>query len=197
MTQVFPSARLLQPVQARLLTLVVEPLLTPSKVPRCADRILVVTVRSATARRRVTAPLSRAGPDRFPHRPGREDLPSLIGGSRVPHPSLNSPAQATFGPKRSGARYEPALMSRGAFCPGQVQGRGRGSERLARLPSLRWLSDASGDRSQNNRRAGTVTAPTWFLTGGRRKPPWSRTKLGEWSPRDEKGLYNWPGRENL
>ena len=25
--------------------------------------------------------------------------------------------------------------------------------------------------------------------------PWSAH--GEWSPRDEKGVYNWPGRENL
>src|SRR5262249_49575558 len=49
----------------------------------------------------------------------------------------------------------------------------------------------------SHRRAGTVTAPTRYLSGGRREPPWPRTELGEWSPRDEKSLYNRPGREDL
>ena len=67
-----------------------------------------------------------------------------------------------------------------------------------RLVNNPWnLALFTVDQNGNVSATGTVTAPTRFLTGGRRKPPWSRTKLGEWSPRDEKGLYNRSGREDM
>src|SRR5262245_54831035 len=95
---------------------------------------------------------------------------------------------------------DEALGSRDQEFPGRARGtikdggRGRSDSLDGRLS--RRLARAALHASPH-RRVGTVTAPTRYLSGGRRKPPWSRTELGEWSPRDEESLYNRPGRENL
>ena len=116
----------------------------------------------------------------------------------VGFPSATQPTGDGTGQR---ARVRCRAIGRGAgttdrVAPGERSRTGARSERLARWPSL-----ARGPGALRvpdpHRRAGTVTAPTWFLSGGRRKPPWSRTELGEWSPRDEESVYNRPGREDL
>src|SRR5208337_2905451 len=125
MTQVFPSARLLQPAQARLLPFVVELLLTPPKVPRRAVRILVVTVRSGTARRRMTAPrVAGTGP-----------LPALTGAGRssILDRGESSSLSVTQLAGAENVRTEAeglttslGLSREGRSALGYVQGRGRG-----------------------------------------------------------------------
>jgi hypothetical protein len=168
--------------------------LAPLKVPRRAVRILVLTVRSATARRRAT-PLGcrRARP--LPARSWGGEV-SVLDRSGVGFPIRHSLAGNGSGRLDTSHRLVRWFYRGGHAAAWTGSSTGAGSERLARLPSLAAAHSRCFAR-EPHRRAGTVTAPTWFLSGGRRKPPWSRTELGEWSPRDEKGLYNRPGRENL
>ena len=116
--------------------------------------------------------------------------------SRVPDPSLNSPVHGSGCPERRSAAW-PLVQTRGTVATWIRSSTRAGSERLARLPChVESHCDASGVCG-STAESGLSPRPTWFLSGGRRKPPWSRTKLGEWSPRDEKSFYNRPGRENL
>ena len=173
----------------------VELALAPPKVARRAVRILVLTVRFATSRRRATPPWvvrNRAVPRT--HRSGGSLC--LIGGESGSRPVTQRTGHGRV--RRPGIHGRIGRGSRdgGRAVPGRRSRTGAGSERLARWPSLA-ATRAQLVRRGPHRRAGTVTAPTWYLSGGRRKPPWSRTELGEWSPRDEKSVYNRSGREDL
>jgi hypothetical protein len=121
----------------------VELLLTPPKVPRRAVRILVLTVRPATARRR-RVPLGwlRTGP--LPALTGAGRSSVFFGGSRVPDPSLNSLTQGAFRPAKFGTLIESEIPPRGAIRPGgRSKGRGRSRSVLHDCRLSRWLSQPS------------------------------------------------------
>ena len=170
--------------------------LVPPKVARRAVRILVLTVRFATARRRATPPWSSPESDRSPHAPERGlsvfDRRGI--GSRT-----RNLTQGTGKVRSSRDSWSDWPWIVGSGGPGRAQeaikDRGHGRSDLHDGRVSRRLARSLAPRPR--RRVGAATAPTRYLSGGRRKPPWPRTEVGEWSPRDEKSLYNWPGRENL
>ena len=172
--------------------------LAPPKVARRAVRILVLTVRFATARRRATPPCvavrNRAVPRT--HRSGELSVLDRRGvGFPIRH-STHGERHGTSGPGFTvGLAADVGIGRTGRARETIKDGGGVGA--TCTMAVSRGDSRASPRRAGPHRRAGTVTAPTRFLSGGRRKPPWSRTELGEWSPRDEKSVYNRSGREDL
>ena len=137
-TQVVLAARTSQAQQPPRPACMVELSLAPPKVARRAVRILVLTVRSATARRRATPPCLEQGPEPFPARTGAGRSLCLIGGES----GSRSVTQLTgngSGPQGSHPRRVIGRWfghGRTGSRPGTGSSTGAGSERLARLPSL-------------------------------------------------------------
>ena len=168
--------------------------LAPLKVPRRAVRILVVMVRSATARRIATPPRVASDSDHFPACTGAGRSSCLTGVES----DCRSVTQLT-GTRQWVPGEDPRLgrwLRPGDRCDLDTVKHEGGVGATCKIALSRGESFAPL-AFVALRRIGTITATTWFLSGGRRKPPWSRTKLGEWSPRDEESFHNRPGGENL
>ena len=167
------------------------------KVARCAVRILVLTVRFATSRRQATPPWSSSQPSRTPHAPERGLSRLDRSGGRVPQPGSPHTGQ---GHGTSVLRFTVRLgqgwrdRGRGPR-PGTIKdGGGVGANgTMASLAATRAVPGCAAASPPSRVCDRTDKVPS----GGRRKPPWPRTELGEWSPRDEKGLYNRTGGEDL
>jgi hypothetical protein len=179
-TQVVPAAGTSQARHPQGPSRMAGLVLAPPKVARRAVRILVLTVRSATAGRRATPPcLERDWAVLRTHRCGEL---AVLDRRRVGFPSATQPTgDGTGRTVRSLGR----AIGRGSG-PGVTGSRPGTIKDGSEVGATGMMAVSRGDPGAllvpDVRRAGSITAPTWFLSGGRRKPPWSRTELGEWSP---------------
>ena len=113
----------------------VELVLAPPKVPRRAVRILVVTVRFATARRRATAPWVAKG--QTASRADRGGEVSVLDRRESGCRSVTQFTGTAVDAVEANRGSRPLVYIEEERCyPGAGSRTGEGSERLARLPSL-------------------------------------------------------------